>query len=1011
MRIFVGDEAMRRGVRWLWLLAAVPLTCGSDASGNGLVDPSGRYAIQQWTVGDGLPDVPLTGVAVAADGRVVVASRSTLTRFDGINLEPLPTPLVKPLHDRIGTFWSIGFDPAGRLWVQGGRAIARLADELAADLAGWRVYQLRGGSITSLAFTPDGRPLVVGPDLVAVLDGAVLEPLEIVSETPVTWTYGGIDAKAGTLWLWGADSGKRTLVSGLLPAGGGTAVSVMAADSTIATEVISMAFGNHGPVALLQDAAAVFRDGRWRRATPTLPDPEHRTSGKIAAAGDGTLWMSDHTGLLAARDGLLDAPTARLPAFSYFTRGLVADPTGGVWAACKGGLVAVRRTRVELERIAESQAVLERADGSLLVGTPGGIWEVPSAARPDGGGPARTFASLPDGAVPTALVEDARGRVWVGTRDNFLLRLDGAAVEQVTGPDAYDRELRSVQSLAIAADGRVWAATGNGLAVLKDADSDAFAFIPGASGRDAPSVIGLAADGDDGVLVASASHGVVRVSDAAANQPLLAAADLPGRSGVVLYRDTEGTLWAGGERGLVRVTGDAALFRITPARGLIDDAIVQIAEDRAGRLWVAGRTGSLQGIRLADLSALAAGRLAVVRGVVLGPLDGLGGLACIGRLARTATTPGRQLVVPLDGGVVRFVPETVALSAGPLRPPLVRRADGMPLAFAFSAAGLAWGERPLFQTLLAGVDRDWSAPSAATRREYPTVPPGDHEFRVRLVAGESDQEFPVSRLAVSVGAPWWRSPAAAAGLAGLAAIAGWGLSRGPARRRIADLERQRELDRERARIARDIHDSLGAGLTRVALLSDLARRSDRPADVRQRLDAIHHDARDLTRSVDEIVWAVNPGNDTLARFVSYVVHDVEQFARAGELSLRLDVPDTLDDDLPLPAGVRHHVCLAVRELLQNVLRHARASHLDFRIAVDGPRLTVTVADDGIGCSGLGDVAAGQDGLANVRARAAEAGGEVMIQAAARAGTQVMIRVPLAGAAVTGMANGSGMHGT
>jgi len=119
----------------------------------------------------------------------------------------------------------------------------------------------------------------------------------------------------------------------------------------------------------------------------------------------------------------------------------------------------------------------------------------------------------------------------------------------------------------------------------------------------------------------------------------------------------------------------------------------------------------------------------------------------------------------------------------------------------------------------------------------------------------------------------------------------------------------------------------------------------------------------------------------------------------------------LDDDLPLPAGVRHHVCLAVRELLQNVLRHARASHLDFRIAVDGSWLTVTVADDGIGCSGLGDVAAGQDGLANVRARAAEAGGEATIQAVARAGTQVTIRVPLAGAAVTGMANGSGMHGT
>jgi signal transduction histidine kinase len=436
---------------------------------------------------------------------------------------------------------------------------------------------------------------------------------------------------------------------------------------------------------------------------------------------------------------------------------------------------------------------------------------------------------------------------------------------------------------------------------------------------------------------------------------------------------------------------------------------VQLAEDQTGRLWVAGRGGTVQGMRLGDLADLAAGRVSLVRGIVLGALEGLGGEACLGRLSRAEQGPAARVVVPLAGGVVRVDPALVGADVAAAAAPSIRRTGGGLPAFTWSAAGLTWGERPLFQTMLAGVDRDWSAPTTVTRREYQAVPSGDHEFRVRLVAGETDRDFRVGRLAVSVVAPWWRSPAAVVILSALAATAGWGVSRRLARRRIADLERQRELDRERSRIARDIHDSLGAGLTRVALLSDLARRSDRPADVRERLDAIHHDARDLTRSVDEIVWAVNPGNDTVARFISYVVHDVEQFARAGDLSLRLDVPDQFDDDLPLPAGVRHHVCLAVRELLQNVLRHARASHLDFRVAIDEPWLTVSVADDGIGCDGLGDVAIGQDGLANVRARVAEAGGEVMIQRAVRAGTQVTIRVPLAGTMANGSSNGRATH--
>ena len=992
-----------------WLAGLVMVIGGVPALGGGLLDATGRFAIQHWTVEDGLPDAPLTGVAIAADGSVVVASRTTLARFDGIAFTPLAAPIVAGLHARIGSFWNIGFDPAGRLWVQGARAIARLVDDGAGDAAGWRVHELTTGTIMSLAFTPDGRPLVVGPNTVFVFDGAALREVRIDVPQGATWRYGGVDQATGTLWLWGGDQAGRCLLHGPLATAAGGTVVMNLAEAGVAAHLVSMAFGAAGPVALLQDAALVRGDDGWQPAV-MLPDTEHRESGKIAAAGDGTLWISSHNGLLAARAGALDRPTARLPAFSYFTRGLVADSQGGAWAACNSGLVAIRRTRVQAERIGECRAVLERADGSLLVGLPGMVRTLAAERTATGDEAGLLLATLPEAAVPTALVEDGDGRVWVGTRDSFLLRIENGSVTQVTGPDAYDRELRSIQALAVDRAGRIWAATGNGLAVQQDAAADAFRFIPGFSGRDSPFVIGLAADDDTGgVIVASAATGVVRLTADGKPAPILPAADLPGRRETVLLRDSQGTLWVGGDRGLVRIAADGSAFRLTPATGLVDDAVVQLVEDRHGRLWVAGRNGSLQALRLADLAALAAGRTTVVRGTVLRALDGLGDDQCIGRLSRAVATPATRIVVPLASGLVRFAPEAVADREPARHPPVVRRGrDG---AFVYAAPGLAWGERPLFQTMLRGVDQGWSPPSAETRRDYAALPPGNHEFRVRLVAGETADDFPLARLAVTVAVPWWRSPAAVLGLAALAAGAGWALSRGLARRRIAYLERQRELDRERARIARDIHDSLGAGLTRVALLSDLARRSERSTDVRERLDAIHRDARELTRSVDEIVWAVNPGNDTVGRFVSYVVHDVEQCARAGDLSLRLDVPDGLDDDPPLPAGVRHHVCLAVRELLQNVLRHAQATHVDFRITVDDHWLTVTVADDGVGFDKDGDPTIGQDGIANVRARVAEAGGLVTFEAGVRAGTQVLIRVPLDGQGSREAINGRMVHAT
>jgi signal transduction histidine kinase len=315
------------------------------------------------------------------------------------------------------------------------------------------------------------------------------------------------------------------------------------------------------------------------------------------------------------------------------------------------------------------------------------------------------------------------------------------------------------------------------------------------------------------------------------------------------------------------------------------------------------------------------------------------------------------------------------------------------------------------QTRIAGVDAGWSPPAPGDRRDYASLPPGDHAFEVRSISGETDRDFPTARLPMVVETPWWRRPVTlagfAVGLAALAAAVARELTRRRTRRVIAALEGQRAMDRERARIARDIHDGLGAGLTRMAMMSDLARKgAAAQANLPDRLDAIYRSARSLARSVDEIVWAVNPRNDTVSQFVSYVVHDVEEFVHAGDLSLRLDVPDGPPDERPLPANVRHHLCLAIREALQNVLRHAQATHVDFSIRLVGTALTVVIRDDGIGFATDAPPAAEQDGLANMKHRVNEVGGIATVASAAQAGTRVTFTVPLdfrSGAGATRMA--------
>jgi signal transduction histidine kinase len=247
--------------------------------------------------------------------------------------------------------------------------------------------------------------------------------------------------------------------------------------------------------------------------------------------------------------------------------------------------------------------------------------------------------------------------------------------------------------------------------------------------------------------------------------------------------------------------------------------------------------------------------------------------------------------------------------------------------------------------------------------------------------------------------PWWRQPWAIATAA--AAVVGGGIaaSRGivvaRARRAIADLERQREREQDRARIARDIHDSLGAGLTRMALMSENARRAAHvPEDLQRRLDAIYRDAHGLARTVDEIVWAVNPLHDTLAGFIAFTMQDVEDSARAGGLDLDFDVPANLPE-ISLDAATRHHASLAVREAVQNVLRHAQAKLLRYRVRIGDDRLLVTVADDGRGFDSSAPVGDTQDGLKNIRCRIADLGGSVEIRPATGGGTEVVMHVPLA----------------
>jgi streptogramin lyase len=200
-----------RGARLSAVLCAVIVTASAlvtatPARAASTLDRTGRFAIQWWTIDDGLPEAPVNGVAFAPDGTLYCTTPTRIVRFNGDSFEPLSKALTHPVQEAIGGFSNIGFDREGRLWVQGGRAAAMLhEDSLRSGRRRWTVHVHPQGRFNSLAFSAAGQPVLVGPNEVLAFDGKRFQEVANVvrNDKRVLWRYGDIDPSSGELWLWG----------------------------------------------------------------------------------------------------------------------------------------------------------------------------------------------------------------------------------------------------------------------------------------------------------------------------------------------------------------------------------------------------------------------------------------------------------------------------------------------------------------------------------------------------------------------------------------------------------------------------------------------------------------------------------------------------------------------------------------------------------------------------------------------------------------------------------------
>jgi signal transduction histidine kinase len=323
-------------------------------------------------------------------------------------------------------------------------------------------------------------------------------------------------------------------------------------------------------------------------------------------------------------------------------------------------------------------------------------------------------------------------------------------------------------------------------------------------------------------------------------------------------------------------------------------------------------------------------------------------------------------------------------------PPGTRR---LQLELAIPQSGRPPGE--ILRWRMPGEVDDWQ-PSSRTILDLACPSAGEHVFEAQALHSDQQWDATVFRLPLVVRQHFWRNQIFLA-IGFVAAIAtAVILSRRAIQRRtarqVATANARAALAEERARIARDLHDDLGANLAEIAMISELARESLPPYHpARGPLEKIYDRAEGNARRLGEIVWAVNPANDTLEHFTKYLCKSAQDYLASAHIRCRFKLPDAM------PAGgftatQRYHLLLAAKEAVHNAARHGRPGTVTLELGVRHGRFVVEIHDDGQGCDATA-AAASPRGCGNMRLRMQAVGGSFRITSAPNGGTTVVLAVP------------------
>jgi signal transduction histidine kinase/ligand-binding sensor domain-containing protein len=748
-------------------------------------------------------------------------------------------------------------------------------------------------------------------------------------------------------------------------------------------------------------------DFQTQLAKGKMMDPE---KSPVLRDRTGRVWTASASGGASVeREGEPPIPV-EFPQWgrNYEVNEMMEDAEGNVWIASPiNGLARVRQARVAV--MDPNIGQVERAVSALIEDRSGAWWIANRRGGLNRWTPSESrfveFTNSRSFRPAAAMFEDRDARLWVASRDgSVFLKEDEVFLPQFSKTQVPSK----VRSITQDRSGALWFGGTQGLAsytneVVKDFGSD-----QGVGDVDVTVVQPF----PGGKVIAGTTNGKVLLGDGGGFKTVA-------ESQVLNHQWVSGTLTISAKETWVSTLGSGLYLwdgetwlGFDGDDGLPDSRLTCVLNDDHGHIWL----GSLGGIIRVARKELLARRNdpdAPVKWLRLDHTDGLPSRECIGGYQPAGwKAMNGMLWFPTGSGVVRVQPKLVEYNQ--VAPPVYlksARANGIlhakangpitthpgraRLEFRFVGLSFSAPDKTTYRARLAGLDDSWRELGNQRVAAYEAVPPGEYTFEVMAVNGDGLRSIEPARISVVIKPHFWETVWFYITVGGAVLVVavgvGWLGARTRLKSRIQALKIRNAREGERSRIARDLHDDLGASLTEISILAALAAEDAVKTTLHPSLDQLSAKAKYVVGSLDEIVWAVNPREDTLRSLVDYLAAFAREFLEIARIPIRTEIARNIPD-CPLSTPQRHGIFLAAREVLNNIVKHSGATEVQLTITLTDRLLEITIQDNGSGFEP--DYATGGNGLGNLRSRMQEAGGDCRIETFRKQGTTVFLTLPL-----------------